>query len=889
MIRLLRRLQYLLGQRDLEADLREELETHRAMRQAELEARGLSHADASYASRRALGNVTLARENARAAWMAPWLETVWQDLRYGTRTLRRNPGFACVAVVTLGLGIGANTALFSLADTVLWKPLPVANPEQLVFLDRHPGRVFGEYKKFCDISYPLLVALRDRDPLVTGATTFNVRQMMVSIDGEAERVSSLWVSDDFYAVLGVTSSMGRLIQAGDSRGERVAVLSHRYWQRRFGGRPIVGSAITINRIPHTIVGVVPPAFTGVSPGDTFDVSAPLVPAELEEEGMSTADPRAPPLPYAIARLRVGVSASEASASLTSLLQRMMADQQLVTTPADAERHRIEARPAAQGLDGLRRSFSLPLRALLGLVALVLLIGCANTANLLLTRAAARARELATRVSVGASAARLVRQLLTESLLLAGIGGVAGLFLAHWILAVLIRALESGARPIVIDASLDARTLAFTGVVSLGTAVLCGLAPAWHAARLDGIAVASRTRQAMGRTTPLNRLLLVGQVALALVLLVAAGLFVRTLRNLATLDAGFDRRNVLVATLSAAPAGAGGPLEDRFQRLVEGASAIHGVESATLGRIIPLSGSSTLTSIWPASFIPSPGTEPITYMNAVGPRYLETLGIRVVSGRDFTFGDDRYARKVAIVSEAAARLHFPGRNPVGQLIGGGGARDEFEVVGVAADVRDFMLRQPARVMVYLPVLQQGGAYLHDLSLQVRTSADPVAIAADVRRLVRESSPGLSVIGVNTLDDIAERSIVPERLMATLAAAFSGLGLLLAAVGLGGVLAYSVARRTNEIGIRMALGADAAGVVLMVVRELLLLVAVGTVLGLGAGVAGGHAARSLLFGLTPADPVTLLAAVAILSAVALLACWIPARRAARIEPIVALRHE
>ena len=873
----------------MDRDLREELETHRAMRQADLEARGLSATDASYASRRAMGNVTLARENARAPWIAPWIETVWQDLRYGARTLRRNPGFTFVAVVTLALGIGANTALFSLADTVLWKPLPVANPEQLVFLDRHPGRVFGGLKKFCDVSYPLLLALRDRDPRVTGATTFNMRQMMVSIGGEAERVSSLWVADDFYAVLGVTSFAGRLIQPGDSRGARVAVLSHGYWQRRFGGRPIIGSAITVNGTPHTIVGVVPPAFIGVSPGESFDVSAPLAREELETRGMTTADPRAPPLSYAIARLEAGVNATEASASLTAVLQRMMMEERLVAAPAEAERHRIEARPAARGLDGLRRSFAVPLRALLGLVALVLLIGCANTANLLLTRAAARAREMATRLSLGASGARLVRQLLTESLLLSALGGAAGLLIAHWSLEALIHALGTGAKPIVIEASLDARTLVFTGVACLGTALLFGLAPALHAARLDGVAVASRARHAVRGTTPLNRLLLVGQVALALVLLVAAGLFVRTLRNLATLDTGFDRRHVLVAALSAATSGAGAPLEDRFQLLLERALTLHGVDSATLGRIIPLSGSSTLTSIWPASYVPPPGTEPITYMNAVGPRYLETLGIQVVAGRDFTVADDRHARKVAIINEAAARLYFPGRDPVGQRIGGGGARDTFEVVGVAADVRDFMLRQPARVMVYLPVLQQGGAYLHDLSLQVRTSGDPVAIAADVRRLVRESSPHLSVISVTTLDDIANRSIVPERLMATLATAFSGLGLLLAAVGLGGVLAYSVARRTNEIGIRMALGADAAGVVLMVIRELLALVAVGMVLGLCAGVAGGHAARSLLFGLTPADPVTLLAAVAILGGVALLACWIPARRAARVDPLVALRNE
>jgi predicted permease len=883
MMRFLRRIQFFWRQRQMERDLREELETHRAMRQAELEARGLPPTDASPASRRAMGNMTLAREDARAAWIAPWLETIWQDSRYGARMLRRNPGFASVAVVTLGLGIGATTALFSLADTVLWKPLPVANPEQLVFLERHPGRVFGGLKKFCDVSYPLLVALRERDPRIAGATTFNMRHMMVSIDGEAERVSSLWVADDFYAVLGVTSFAGRLIQPGDSRGERVAVLSHRYWQRRFGGRPIIGSAITINGLPHTVVGVAPPAFLGVSPGESFDVSAPFAPEELEAKGMSAADPRVPPMFWAIARLQPGVGAREASTSLTTLLQLMMREERLVATPGDVERHRIEARPGARGLEGLRRSLSLPLRALLALVAIVLLIGCANIANLLLTRSAARAREMATRVSVGASGGRLVRQLLTESLLLSALGGLAGLAIARWSLTAVTHILARGAKPIVVEDSLDARTLVFAGLLCLGTAVVFGLAPALHAAKLDGTGVASRARHAVRAMTPLNRLLLVGQVALALVLLVGAGLFVRTLRNLATLDAGFDRRNVLIAAISSSDAGESAALEDRFERVLERAQNLPGVTSATLGRIIPLSGSSSLTTIRPASYVPPPGAEPITYMNAIGPRYFETLGMRLTSGRDFTFADGRNARRVVIINESAARLFFPDRNPVGQLMGGG-----LEVIGVAADVRDFTLRQPARVMAYLPVLQRG-EYLRDTSLQVRTSGDPLALAAAVRQLVRESAPGLSVVSVTTLDEVADRSIVPERLTATLATAFSGLGLLLAAVGLGGVLAYAVARRTNEIGIRMALGADAAAVVLMVIRELLALVAVGTVLGLCAGVAGGHAARSLLFGLSPADPFTLLAAVTILGGVALLACWIPARRAARVDPIVALRHE
>lgn len=889
--------------RQHETDLAEEIEQHRAMRQEQLERSGMPVRDAADASRRALGNVTLAREDARGVWIWPWLESVAQDVRYGVRTLRTNLGFTTVATLTLALGIGATTAIFSLTHTVLWKPLPVKDPEQLVFLQRYPGRPFpnGE-RKFCDISYPLLAALRERDPHLAGATTFWSRQMNGGVGGEAEPLTALWVADDFYSVLGVTAFMGRLIQPGDMPSDRLTprvVLSHGYWERRFAGRPVVGSVMTLNGTPRTIVGVTKPDFFGASPGETFDVSIPIPEQTLMGgKGAGLTDLRGDRLFFALARLKPGVTEDQVNRSLTMLLQEQIRrEQRPGADPVDLAQQRIQATTASRGLDRLRTTLSTPLAALMALVVLVLLIACANLAALWLSRATARRREMAIRASIGAGRMRLLRQLVTESLMLAGLGGALALAIAHVAIAGVLRLVASGHQPIFLSASLDQRALVFTACVSILAGVLLGVAPAWKASRPGRTPMVGRPIGVDRPISALQKLLVAGQVTLTVVLLVGAGLFMRSLQNLTSLDAGFRRDHVLLVTLNSQfvrlaphpPDPKAERMLDLFELVLDRVAALPGVTSATYGAAAPLSGAQSLSGIAPPGYVSATGDDPVTYFVAVGPRYFETLGTPLVAGRDFRSTDKRNTPKVIVINETAARLFFPKGTAVGSRVGPSENPTEFEVIGVAADVRNVSLRQPAGLMAYLPVLQMEGAYLQNTKLHIRTNGDPLALVPSVRQVVREAHPSFPVMGVTTLDEVAARSLVRERLTATLAGCFGGLALLIAGVGLGGVLSYAVARRTNEIGIRIALGARRGNVIVMVLRESLLLVGVGMAVGVMCSIPVGRAAASLLFGLTPVDPLTLGATVAILGFVSLLAAYWPAQRAAHVDPIVALRCE
>ncbi len=884
MLRLFRRIHYFVRQRRLDAELAEEIESHRAMRQRDVQARGLTAADAVRASHRCLGNVTLAREDARGQWIAPWLESVWQDVQYGSRTLRRDPAFLVVAILTLALGIGANTALFSVADAVLWRMLPVSHPEQLVFLDRHPGRVLGGYKKFSDISLPLMTALRARDPLLAGATTFVQRQAAAIVGGESEPVTALAVADDFYALLGVQPQSGRLIQAGDAAAGTVVVLGHRFWIRRFGGRDVLGTPLVINDVPHTIVGVTPREFFGLAPGEVFDVSVPMPGRDADMTSNGISDPQADPLLFVLARMKPGVDIERSAQSLTTTLRTMMRAEGF---GAAAERHRIAVRSASQGFDRLRTSFSTPLLALLALAALVLLIACANLANLLLARAGARSREIGVRLSIGAGRGRIARQLTTESLMLACLGGAAGWVIATWSTAAFLRLIASGSPPLRLAAPLDGRVFLFTAAVSVVGGLSFGLVPAWQALRSTRPGTAA-VAHGSPRSRP-ARVLVVAQVALTIVLLTGAALFVRTFRNLASLDAGFSRHDVLVVNLDTGNVRGGPPLDVLYENILERAGALPGVLSATFERNTPLGGSSSMSTLVPVGFV-QPAGEPqrVTYVDAVGPAYFRTMGIRLVAGRDFSAGDRRDAPNVIAINEAAARLFFPGEHPIGRRMAwGDGAA--LEIVAVAADARTFGLRERARPLAYLPLFQQSGNLLQDAALHARTSGNPLAFAAAVRQIVREVATGVAVMRVTTMNEVTARSLVQERLVATLAASFGGLALLLSCVGLAGVLSFAVVRRTREIGIRMALGATRDSVAALVLRDALLMVTTGALLGVPCAMAGALAARSLLFGLSPIDAASLAAAVVLLGGAAAVASWLPARRAAHVDPLVALRHD
>jgi putative ABC transport system permease protein len=806
------------------------------------------------------------------------------DLRQAFRSLLRTPVFTAVVLVLLALGIGANTAMFSLLDAVLWRMLPVRQPEQLVFLERFPGRVAGGFKKFCDISYPLMRAFEQRDPLLDEATTFHTNLLPVSVNGQPEPLEVLSVADNFYSMLGVGAGTGRLIQRGDGAGPPVVVLGHGFWQRRYGGRPVLGESLTIRDTPHTIVGVTPPGFFGVAPGSEFDLSTAM-PALGSAEG-PILDPQVQSLGVVLGRLRAGAGADDAAQSLTQLLRRMLIEERVQGIDAKTiAAHRVEARTASQGMAALRARVSKPLAALMALVVLVLLITSANVANLQLARAAVRQREMAIRASVGAGRARLLRQLLTESLVLSIAGGLAGIVVGSWSLRGLLLLLGSVGEPMALEVPLSGRTLAFTALVSLGAGLLFGLAPAWRTSASSAESLAHRAYRSRPASMP-SRLLVVAQVVLSMVLLVGAGLFVRSFQNLMKLDAGFDRTNVLAVALDPPLVQIqGARVANLYRQTLERVAALPGVRSATFERNRPLSGGGSISGIRPPGFVGA--DDLVTWFEEVGPRYAETLGLRLVDGRDLRASDDRHAPGVILINESAARLFFPGQSPIGRRMGRGPAYDHYEVVGVVADVRHQNLREAPRVTVYIPALQDENP--RSTSILVRTSGDPVALAASVRRIVGQIEPTVPIMSVTTLEAVAARGLIAERLTATLASVFGLLALVLAAVGLSGVLLFGITRRTREIGVRMALGATIHEIATMVLRESAFVVGAGILLGLPCAILAGRMATTLLFGLSPADPVVIGLAVTTLALAGLFATILPARRAATVNPLVALRAE
>jgi predicted permease len=875
----------LVRRRRLERDLADELGFHVQARADDWVGRGVPPDEALRRARIEFGGAERFKEQCRQARGLRLVDEVRIDARYAVRSLARTPAFTAVVLLLLALGIGANTAMFSLLDAVLWRMLPVREPEQLVFLDRFPGRVAGGFKKFSDISYPLMHAFVDRDPLLADATTFFGRPAVATIGGRPEPVRVLEVAENFYTMLGVGAAEGRLIQRGDGAGAPVVVLSHSFWQRHHGGAPVLGASLSIGDTAHTIVGVTPPTFLGVHPGSDFDLSTAMGSRDVAAQG-PLSDPRARPLGVVLGRLVPGAGVDEATHSLTGLLRQMLVAEQIQGVDARTiGSHRIEARSASRGIEVLRRQVSKPLAALMGLVVLLLLLTSANVANLHLARSAARQREMAIRLSIGAGRLRLIRQLLTESLILALAGGLAGVAVAYWSLDALVALIGSGHDPVVLPVSLDGRTLAFTAGVSLLTGLLFGLAPAW---RTSGAGVGALAQRGADRGTASmpSRFLVVAQVTLSMILLVGAGLFLRSFRNLVTLDAGYQRTNVLAVGLDPQLAGLKGPrVAGLYRQTLERVAALPGVRSASFERNRPLSGGGSLSNIRPPNYVGD--EELITWFEEVGPRYFETIGIRLVAGRDFRMSDDIAAPKVIAINETAARVLFPGQDPLGRRMGRAPKYDDFEVVAIVADVRHVSLREPPKVMVYLPSLQDPN--IRSTSILVRTTGDPLALSDEVRQIVGHIEDSVPVMSVTTLADVAARSLRAERLTATIASVFGMLALALAGVGLSGILLFGVSRRTREIGVRMALGATMRQVMAMVLRESTVVVVAGIVIGVPCAILAGRFAQSLLFGLSPSDPWAMGAAALMLVTVAALASIWPARRAAAVNPLVALRCE
>jgi len=900
-----RRLLVLVRRNQYHRDLKEEMCLHRDLKQQEQIGAGLSPEEAYFAASRQFGNATFLKEVSQDMWGWNWLEHLMQDLHYGTRTMLRSPGLTIVAVLSLALGIGANTAIFSLMDAVMLRALPVEEPGQLVLFG--DGRAAGSTDDFPDsttrlFSYPFYREIQKKNQVFAGvAAILSIpfgTHGTVEGRGSIEQMNTELVSGTYFSVLGVNPVLGRTLADADDQtpgASPVAVASNSWWKRRFGRDPgIVGRKVTIGSTVYTIVGVTPAEFFGTTVGQSPDLWIPLSMEKQISPGWNGLDNKFFQSLYIVARLKPAVRMEQAGANVNLLFKQVLHE---YAGPApsqqrldDIQRARIDLTSVARGLSRLRRQFSDPLEILMTVVGLVLLIACANIANLLLARATARHREIAVRQALGARRSRLIRQLLTESLLLALVGGVLGVAFASWADHLLLAMVSRGPEPLPLDVSIDARLLAFTFGVSLVTALLFGTVPALRATRLTLTNSLKEGRGPVGAAARslLAKALVVSQVAFSLVLLVGAGLFLRSLVNLNHVDTGFNKENVLRLQLDP---GAVGYKEDArlaalYQEIEQHVSALPGVRAASISFFTFNEGSWT-THVSVQGYAP-PGNSREVSHNIVGAGYFASLGIPLLVGRTFGPQDTTASAKVAVVNETMARQLFPAGSPIGRHFGIGGPEhaNEIEVVGVVKDAKYDSLKehpQPADFIPYSQHIQ----YLGDF--EVRSSGDPKMIASAVRRAIAEVDHNLPVSGVTTLAEQVGRSVASQRLVARLSAFFGLLAVFLACIGIYGLMSYAVTRRTNEIGIRMALGAGRANVLWLVMGEILALAALGITIGVPAALAGDRVVSSLLFGLSSNDPVTMLTAPAILLVVAALAGYLPARRASKVDPMVALRYE
>src|SRR5262245_39538840 len=891
--------------RKLERDLEDEIRSHLDMQIEDNLRLGMSPEEARYEALRKFGGVEQVKESYRDRSSLSFVDSTLQDLRYGLRMLWKDKGFTAIAVLSLALGIGANTAIFSLVDTVMIKTLPVKNPEQLVVLERGdvpPGPMRTLSRAFYE------QALAQRETLA-GVCTFDMTlRVNVALDGQAEVAKAQRVTGGFFAVLGVNALLGRNITEEDDKvpgAHPVVVISHRYWRRRFASDPaIIGKSISLNGHPFTIIGVMPPEFFGAVVGEAPDLWAPMMMSEQISPGFSFTKNLNNPVYPILARLKPEVSEQQARTLLTGLLRQTAVEEigieiELLSPEKQQalRQQTVALTPASQGLasfgnlPSVRAQFSEPLRILMAVVGLILLIACANVANLSLARATARRKEIAVRLALGAGRFRLIRQLFTESLLLAASGGALGLALAWWSKRFLLEMVASGRNPIYLNVTLDARVLTFTAAASLLAGILFGLAPAWRATDVDltpALKDSSRSAEGGGRLTA-GKSLVVMQVALSLSLLIGAGLFVRSLGKLYSLDAGFKKESILLVSTDARMIGyQGKQVAALHQRLLERFKTIPGVRSASLGWAGLLSENwiKNLGTLHVQGRPAPPGAPIRPSFCSVGPDYFETVGMTILRGRSFTARDfDRESgQKAVIVNETFARYYFSEADPLGRRFGYNAAGDESEIVGVVKDTKQRSLRERAQPTIYPPDFGQ-----RDTTFQLRTVADPTRLIAAVRQAAREIDANLPLYNIKTLATQVDESLVQERLIGTLSSFFGLLSLLLAGIGLYGILAYAVSQRTREIGIRIALGARPGAVLRMVLRQGLILTLLGVGIGLAASLGATRLLESQLFGVTPTDPVTFVVAPILLLTVALLAGLVPARRATNVDPLIAIRQE
>jgi predicted permease len=864
----------LVHRRRLDRDLDQELAFHLAMR-----ARKYGDDPASHrAARRQFGNTTRIRETCRELWTFAALETLWQDLRYAARTLARTPAFSVVAVLSLALGIGANAALFSLMDVMLLRALPVKNPQELVeFVRAHPDGAM-----MTNLPYPVFEYFRRDHSVLSDVFAISWSSPVLRAGGTSERARAHEVSGSFFPSLGVQALMGRTIGPDDERAgaaNHVAVISYAFWSRQFGRDPsTLGADVRLSGERFTIVGVMPPEFFGLDRGMVPDLWVPLA-----------ADPH-PGQVWVLGRLRPGVSVARARAQLEPLFQQALESlrDDFKDSP-ERERQaflgqRLLVNRATEGASGVRWTYweySSTLKILIGLTGLVLLIACANLANLLMARSAARSREIGIRLALGAGRWRLVRQLMTENLLLSLAGGALGLLVAGWGHHLLLGFLVRDPLSVALDFRLDHRLLSFGLALSVATGLLFGLMPAIRATRAD------LYRQRSASNLPLARGLLAVQIGLSMVLLIGAGLAARSLRNLGAADLGLARENLLLMDV-----GATGKIPQARQRfwmeLTRRVSELPGVRSVALAGDAVFGNGGWNQTVW-IDRPRQPAQDAKVSENLVSPGFFATAGIPILTGREFGEQDRENAPLVALVNQTFAHRFFGDENPIGKRFGdrGQASSGRYEIVGVVGDAKYGSVREQTRPMVFHPLRQEPARASY--VVHVRTVAEPTALAPSLRREILAIDGEALISEVRTLPQLIRSQLRQDRMFATLASFFALLALALGAIGIYGIVAYRVAHRTAEIGVRMALGAQKSDVLWLIMRETLVLLAAGAVIGVPAALAAARLIKSLLFGLDPWDPLTIACATVVLFAAGALAGFLPARRAASIEPTQALRSE
>jgi len=915
-----RRLRYLINRKQYEQDLADEMRLHRDLvaqasaceslvaqasagespvAQASAGESPVAQASACESPRRSFGNATQLQEASRAVWIWPFLETLVQDTRYALRTLRANPGFAATAVLSLALGIGANTAIFSILNAVMLRSLPVEDPHGLVELGSprsdpaHPLRVF--------FTNPIWEQARDHQQAFSGTLAFSEDRFDLAAGGESHFAEGLWASGDFFRVLGVPAMRGRVFTAADDlhgggHAGPVAVISHGFWKRHFASDPdIVGKTIRLNRHLFTIIGVTPPWFTGLDVDTSYDVAVPIGCEPILHTDHSALVDRDWWWLRILGRLLPGETPQQAEAKMKALAPQVYRATLSANSDAYGQEEYLQRslalRPAATGFSDTGSQYRTALFTLMAVVSLVLLIACATIANLLLARAAARQREISIRMAIGAARRRVIRQLMSESLLLSVLGAAGGLLFAVWGSRLLVRFLSTAGNELELDTAPDLRVLAFTMGVAVLTGLLFGLAPALRATSVGpNNALKEHARGMTESRFNLGRALITGQVALSLVLLVGAGLFLGTLRNLLNTDLGFNRHNVLLVGADMLQTYV--PKDQRprvYREIVERLRAIPGVSSASSSAMTPIGRGQWDSEVSPEGYAPKGKDDTLVYFNRVSPGYFATMHQPVLLGRDFSDHDDLGAPKVMLITESVARRFFGHANPIGKTIRaeGPGKQGLYQVVGVVKDAKYAAVDEGLTLTVYLACAQDTDPR-PGVNFEVRTERPAETVIPAVRAAIGEVNRGISLEFRNFETQVND-SLLQPRMVALLSAFFGGLALLLAMIGLYGVTAYGVARRQAEIGIRMALGAQPGSVIWLVLREVAAMLAIGTVLGLGASLAVGRLVASLLYGVKPYDAPPLAIAAVVLGIATGIAAYLPAHRAARLDPMAALREE